>query len=224
MNKLATVAFLAGLSFQAQAVTVSWTDWTAIDIGGGTASGVMNVGGFNINIDISSSSQLSGASHIGGASHLWDTGAYTNGSVTNAPTGAQDDHISLNAGGTVTINFSETVGHVYVAMASWENQVVDFGQQISVVSSGPGYYGGTGAYSIINGGTTLSTGGNPNGNWHGIVRVDGLSNSLSFTHNTENWHGFTLGVVSVSEVPATMGLFGGALLLMGAAARRRSGK
>jgi hypothetical protein len=34
---------------------------------------------------------------------------------------------------------------------------------------------------------------------HGVVRLPGTFNSISFTHTSENWHGFTVGVLALGE-------------------------
>jgi hypothetical protein len=37
------------------------------------------------------------------------------------------------------------------------------------------------------------------GEVHGVVRLPGTFNSISFTHTSENWHGFTVGVLALGE-------------------------
>ena len=96
---------------------------------------------------------------------------------------------------------------------------MDFGTAISIDSFGRGFWGaGT---PLLNG---TGTGFFGAGEVHGVIQAAGSFTTLSFTHTTENWHGFTLGVASLASVPepASMLMLLTGLLGMGLRRRRVS--
>ena len=218
MKRYCSAVILAVASIGAHAVPVAWTDWTSVS--GNLAEGTINVNGTSIGVSVASTSGYytshidSGTANPWGA--VWSGPAYTNGSVDNAPV---SEFLGFGTGGTVTVTFDQTVRGVYLAMNSWENQSVNFGEAITVDSSGPGNWGGTGAYTPYANGEGFTTGGNPDGNWHGVVSLSGSRMGFSFTHNTELWHGITVGIAEV-PAPATFALFAAALLALGFVKRR----
>ncbi len=210
MKKLLSGAVVAGgllsMSFGAAATTISWTDWQSST--SNTASGELLAGGQTVGVDYSGTSNHHFV-QTGTGTNYWSGPAYTNGSVDNAPTPAE--LVALNTGGTVTINFSETILNPYIAINSWNGNVVNFDTPITFDSIGTGYWG-TGSV-----GSQTPTGFTGVGELHGVILLSGSFDSISFTHIGENWHGFTIGVeglapVSQVPVPAAAFLFAPALL------------
>jgi hypothetical protein len=147
--------------------------------------------------------------------------------VDNVPT--PGEMIALNQGGTVTLTFSETVQDLYFALVSWNSQqpgVIDFGQDVILVSEGQGFWG-NGSVSVNANGTGID----PVGEYHGVIKILGSYDSLSFQHISENWHGFTVGVAGLAPPPPPPGddvpepgmlsLLGLGFAALGVARRRR---
>ncbi len=204
-------------SASASALTVSWTDWTSSS-DSFSASGDMLVGSSSVDVEYSAT----GAHRFvttGPGTNYWTGTAYNNGAVDNAPPAS--DIVALNQGGTVTITFSQTVVDPYIGLVSWNNNTVDFGVPIEVDSFGSGYWGsGT---PILNG---PGTGFFGSGEVHGLVKLPGSFDSISFTHTSENWHGFTVGVAGVAPIPEpeTYAMLLTGLGLLGFVAHRRKRK
>ena len=201
-------------STSAFAVTVSWTDWTS-STDSFSANGSLSVGSDTVSVGYSATGSHAFVT-TGVGTNYWTGSAYTNGTVDNAPPAS--DIIALSQGGTVTITFSQTVIDPYIALASWNGNTVDFGVPIEIDSFGPGYWG--------NGTPTLNPGGTGffgSGEVHGVIRLPGSFDSISFTHTSESWHGFTVGVAGIAPVPEpeTYAMLLVGLGLLGFAARRR---
>lgn len=216
-QKLLVAALLCAVSVPALAVPIAWTDWQRSS--SNTAFGQITVGASVIDVNLSSTSTLNFVQTAGGT-NFWVPDVYTLGSADNAPPDA--DIVSLNAGGTVTLNFSQALNNVYVALNSWNGNIVDFGTAMIVDSNGVGFWGG--GTPVVNGTGTGFTGA---GEVHGVVVLPGNFTSLSFTHTDENWHGFTLGVaglgtdVNVPE-PSVLALVGLGLIGCVRNSRRRA--
>lgn len=212
-----STAFLGSIS--AQAATIGWTDWTATSVK--TAVGTMAFGSENVGVDFISSSNT----HFieSGAADNWSGNAYTQGTVDNKP--ASREIIGLSLGGTVEITFSQTVLNPYIALVSWNGNNVDFGDtKIKFDSIGSGKYG-SGTPTLYGDGTGFTA----SGELHGVIILEGLFDSFSFTHTTEGWHGFTVGAAAVappppSEVPIPAAAFMFAPALLGFLGLRRKTK
>ncbi|WP_292918319.1 FxDxF family PEP-CTERM protein [Nitrosomonas sp.] len=201
-------------STSAFAITVSWTDWTS-STDSFSASGSLAVGSDIVDVGYSATGAHAFVT-TGSGTNYWTGSAYTNGTVDNAPPAS--DIIALNQGGTVTITFSQTVVDPYIGLVSWNGNTVDFGVPIVVDSFGSGYWGsGT---PILNPGGTGFFG---SGEVHGVIRLPGSFDSITFTHTSENWHGFTVGVAGIAPVPEpeTYAMLLAGLGLLGFMARRR---
>lgn len=201
-------------SASAFAVNVSWTDWTSSP-DSFSASGDLLVGSTSVGVGYTGTGSHAFVQTAGGTNY-WTGSAYTNGTVDNAPPAS--DIIALNTGGTVTITFSQTVVDPYIGLVSWNGNTVDFGVPIVIDSFGPGFWGsGT---PILNG---TGTGFFGSGEVHGVIRLPGSFNSITFTHVSENWHGFTVGVAGIAPVPEpeTYAMLLAGLGLLGFAARRK---
>lgn len=194
------------LSSGISATTVSWVDWTSSS-NATSVSGQVLVGSTLVGVQFSSTSNYNFVQTSGGT-YYWTGNAYTNGTISNAP--ASDDIISLNAGGTITITFSQAVVNPVFAFASWNSNTVSFSTPIVMDSTGSGYWGsGTltpNTYGFVAAGTEV----------HGLIRLVGSFTSFSFTHTSENWHGMTIGVESLPvPEPTSLALLGMACLVAG---------
>lgn len=208
-GSLLTIFFSAS----AFAVTVSWTDWTSSD--SFSANGDLLVGSTTVGVGYSATGAHSFVT-TGAGTNFWTGAAYTNGTVDNAPPAS--DIIALNVGGTVTVTFAQTVVDPYIGLVSWNGNTVDFGVPIEIDSFGSGFWGsGT---PILNGSGTGFFG---SGEVHGVIRLPGSYDSITFTHTSENWHGFTVGVAGIAPIPEpeTYAMLLAGLGLLGFIARRR---
>jgi len=188
---------LLGISCASQAVVVDWVDWQTFDLSG-SASGVLSDSG--VSATLSSTSPLNFVQTDCGFDY-WAHAVYSSGDVENAP--GNCEIISLSAGGIITIDFGQTIVDPYMALVSWNNNTVDFDTQINVVSNGSGQFGsGT---PVIN---PDGDGFFGSGEVHGIIQLPGEFDQISFSHTTEGWHGFTLGVAGLADEEPTCGLPG----------------
>ena len=198
MNRIMLLVVLMACSLQAEAIVVNWTDWLSSD--GTHAYGQIIVGGTTVNVTLTAADFGWAGVQTGSGPNYWTEPnpaslPYTGGIVSNAPPAAEE--VTLNGGGVVTIAFSQAVNNPFIAINSWNSNTVDFGEPISFVSYGQGFWGsGT---PIING---AGTGFYGSGEVHGIIALSGPHNSISFTHTSENWHGLTIGVQGLASVPS----------------------
>ena len=203
------VATLALLSTPTLAATAFWTDWLNVT-NTSSASGRIVMGPQTIDINYSGTTNHSFV-QTGTGTNFWTGTAYTNGIVDNAPPAAE--LVALSPGGTVTISFSQPVTDPVIGLVSWNGNTVNFGVPIEIDSFGPGFWGnGT---PVLN---AAGTGFVGNGEVHGVIRLPGTHDIITFTHTSENWHGFTVGVV---PEPASYAMLLVGLGLVGFAARRR---
>lgn len=217
MNKLSHVsigAIISLSSMSASATTVLWTDWTSVT-SSSSASGQIVAGADTVAVGYSGTGNHSFV-QTGSGTNYWTGPAYTNGVVDNAPPASE--LVALSGGGTVTITFSETVIDPFIGLISWNRNIADFGTPITIDSFGAGFWGnGT---PILNG---AGTGFEGVGEVHGILRLIGSFDSITFSHTSEGWHGFTVGIAGVSAVPvpAAVWLFGSGLLGLVGLARKK---
>jgi hypothetical protein len=199
--RAAAAASLLCLAMPASATT--WVDWTAAT--STTATGVAG----STTVNFTSSSNIAGAQITPGTNYYtpWPTGALV-------PTNT--DIIRLSATGTRTLTFSRPVSNLVFAMVSWNVPgQARFSSAFTNPIIGTGYWG-TGTITPSNGNTRFRA----NGEVHGTLLFQGPISSLTFSTQTENWHGFTVGFDEPSAVPEpatwlTMllgfGLIGGAI-------------
>lgn len=197
----------------AAAKTISWTDWTS-ETSGSSAVGELSNGIETLDVKYSATTD-----HVfvqtGTGINYWTGDAYTKGEVDNAPT--PKELIALSSGGTVTILFEKAVKNPYIALTSWNSNVVDFGVPITFDSVGTGYWG-SGTYAL----NAAGTGFTGIGELHGVIKLVGLFDTITFKHTSERWHGFTVGVAPV-PLPAAGWLFVSALAGFGLFGRRAAG-
>lgn len=214
--KLSTCAVLAVVLTPfatAHADPVFWTDWTTQS----TALVSGTIGSDAGDVAVSASGVYSFAQTTGGTNYWSPATPYVSADVDNAPPAA--DIIALSTGGTETITFSRAVVDPLIALVSWNGNTVQFSAPIEIVSFGSGYFGnGT---PIVN---AAGDGFFGSGEVHGVIRLRGTYTSFSFTHSSENWHGFTVGITSAVPEPLSGLLMLAGLPLLALQLRRRKGR
>lgn len=211
------LAVATGLSLStAHAAPAFWTDWVDTPAPD-TVVGNLQVGDETVTVTFEG---VYGFVQLSGGTNYWVPSApYTSAEVDNAP--STPDIIALNAGGEVTVTFSQPVVDPLIALVSWNGNTVDFGTDIEILSFGAGFWGnGT---PIVNAGSTGFFG---SGEVHGVARILGTQNTIRMSHTSENWHGFTVGVLGLGSstplpAPAPLALVGLGLTLLAFLGRRR---
>lgn len=215
------VALMFSVAASASHAAVSWTDWVDFTQAGSPAVfGSLDVNGTNVGVTYDGPFAFAQIGSGGDVNYWTNPATYQSATVSNAP--PPSDLIALNTGGAKTITFSQAVKDPLIALTSWNGNTVDFGTPIELLSSGPGFWG-NGTF-VIN---AAGTGFFGSGEVHGVIRLPGTFTQITFTDTSENWHGFTIGVVGLADdggggtVPEPNVLALIALGLLGAASMRR---
>lgn len=223
VGKLKVKAVLVGSALAAMtiassaataATTVNWADLTATTPGG--VVGTINVGGTPVAVTYAGAYAFA---QTNGGTNYWTGSAYTNGDVTNAP--PTSDIIALNFGGLKTITFSQAVTDPYLALISWNSNSGTFNQPFQVVSQGCGYWG-CGSFTNVTSNSFVAQ-----GELHGVIRFNGTFTSVSFTDQSEYWHGIQIGVAGLASAvpePAAWAMMIGGLGMVGGAMRSARSK
>ncbi len=209
LSKAAAMAVGAILAGSASAAPVYWTDWVTPMPNPTTVNGAIMVGSTMIGVQFSGPLAFLSAGPSCSSSLWWPVGTYTSTVVDNGPYSSHPcDYIALSAGGAKTITFSQPVVDPILAMASWNYNTVHFYNgvdtstptQVVIEKAGPGTYSGGGTYwpTLISGGTGFQTTQSLYWEFHGIVRLPGTFSAITFTDTTENWHGFTVGIMGLA--------------------------
>ena len=196
--KLAMAAAVFAFSVPGHAVDVIWADWTSST--STTVSGTLATT-TPISITFTSPVGFQFVQTNGAGTNYWvepnpARKPFTSGVVTNAP--PDTDIIALGAGSIKTIDFGEAISGLYIALVSWNGNVVTFDQPFTKISEGQGFWGDG---SFNSGASNFVGQGEP----HGILFFPGTFSTLSFTDTTEGWHGLTVGVERLArEVPGAV--------------------
>jgi hypothetical protein len=193
---LAMVAF-AGC-FAMQNANAGWIDWSS------TTTGTMDIGGTTVNVTLTGT-----VLDLVNGDYYYNNGTTGGTSATGTYGGlAPSDLIRLNSPTTLTINFSQAINDLDMALVSVGQNglpvTYDFNNAVSVVSTGNNYWG--------YGGFTLSGDNFTGREFKGILHFDGEFSSITFSTNpSEYWHGFNFGsneLPAAVPEPTSMLLFG----------------
>lgn len=208
---IVSAVLLGGVS-DTQAASVAWTDWT-LSIAG-LVEGSLDVHGIPVDVRYFGNY---GVAQTSGGTNYWDpVDPYLSSVVSNAPPAS--DVIFLGGAYGSTITFSRPVVDPLIALTGWNGNSAEFGRPIEILSFGAGYFGdGT---PVLN---DAGTGFVALGNVHGVIRVPGTFDSISFWHTDEDtgWFGITVGAVGLPvPEPSTYAMALVGLGLLGTFARR----
>jgi hypothetical protein len=201
---LAAVFAAAATTTTAFAATYNYVSWTSADVAGGTASGVIPLGGdagvqvtFTATTADGGAGNLSGAQTGGSGTSYWTPAAtYESSAVENAP--PTPDILQL-AGGeneTYTVNLSEPIVDPIMAIvslgASGSPITYNFDSPFTIVSQGTDPWGGS-ASSLVQLPNNVLQGAEGSG----VIQFIGTYSQFSWTVPTpEYWHGFTFGILT----------------------------
>lgn len=181
--------------------TAYYVDWTAADPSRGTASGVINLpGGSVVTVNFAAvfadgSAGTLAFAQTGCGTNYWSPSTpYISAEVPNAPPAC--DILALRGGVSqiYRVTLSEPIRDPLMAIVSLGQPSVpttyDFDSPFTIVSQGPGYWGGTStSLSQLPGDVLRGTEG------HGTIRFLGTFSTFSWLVPTpEYWHGFTFGI------------------------------
>lgn len=228
-------ALALGAAVSASAATYHYVDWTAANLGLGTASGTItlpNASTVTVNFAATyangSAGTLYGAQINGGANYWNPSTPYTSAQVDNAPPGTDILQLEGGLNQIYTVTLSEAIKDPIMAIVSLGRTstptTYDFNAPFTIVSQGSGYFGGSGTSLSQQPGDVLL--GNEG---HGTIQFIGTFSTFSWTvPSPEAWHGFTFGIRTTEAIEptpdaATTGLLLGlATILFAGFCRRRA--
>ena len=203
----ALTALMTGVCFASGLAVAAPTDWAAWGSRSGapvnrldgtisTPAGVVNVR-YDGEVFFS---QINGE----GANYYSPDTPFISVQVPNSPPRA--DIISLQGGpgsGTHTLTFSPPVQDPVMAIVSLGQPSIvvtyDFDTPFTILSFGPGYWGGPGTLNNVGGRRLTGIEG------HGTIRFIGTVSGINWTiPNPETWHGFTIGIPGIASCPADL--------------------
>ncbi len=193
MNKFLTSLFAIGMVAGATATAgvVNYANWTSQS--GNTVNGTVGGVGVTYTGDVAFA-QLNntGTYWYTDPSHVPGTGTeYLSATVSNTP--STTDMIALASDGYVnTLTFSSPVSNPVMLLVSLGQTPVHttyyFNTPFSILSDGPGWWGGPGILNNLGGSTLEGIEGD------GTIQFHGSFSSISWTTSSqEYWNGFTIG-------------------------------
>jgi len=230
MSRHLISALLLSIAAPSIASAQLWTNWNAANVVAGTMTGT--VGATSVNF----SGTFSGFQLANGVSqNLSQRGAQGNNYWTPSAPYQSAGVTAPDRLGFMQFSSGSPLGGTIVFGSTVINPLISF---ISVGQSGSPvtYNFGDANYTVLSDNTVNAaywgTGTNTRGvgftgtgalggnEFSGTIRLNGSFNSFSFTTTAENWHGLTVGVVSVPE-PSSIAIMAFGLAGLGVVARRR---
>ncbi|MBX3388065.1 MAG: hypothetical protein KF691_01275 [Phycisphaeraceae bacterium] len=199
------VLVIGAASESVHGAPVDWAAWTS-STGpsvSGTAQGTIATSSGSVSVTYSGEIFFSQVNSAGIYYYAPDA-PYLSATVSNAPPRA--DIIALQGGvgsGTHTLTFTPPVENPVMAIVSLGQPSIvvtyDFDVPFTILSYGPGYWGGPGTLNNIGGKRLTGVEG------HGTIRFIGTVSSINWTiPNPETWHGFTVGLLGVAPCPCDL--------------------
>ncbi|MEA2700003.1 MAG: hypothetical protein QOI66_4274 [Myxococcales bacterium] len=190
----------------------SYVDWMTADMAMGTASGTITLPDNStvtvtfaaINPD-GTAGNLFGAQVDGAGTNYWNPSApYMSADVENAPPGTDILQLSGGVNQVYKVTLSEPIKDPIMAIVSLGQPGVrctyDFDSPFTIVSQGPGFWGGT-DMSLKQLPDDILEGFEG----HGTIRFIGTFSTFSWTVPTpESWHGFTFAIRTTERIEPTV--------------------
>ena len=194
----------------AHAATYSYVDWTQADVTAGTAKGTITLPDSStvtvtfeaVNSD-GTPGNLYGAQVSGGTNYWSPSEPYVSPAVENFPPTTDILQLSGGQNQTYKVTLSEAIKDPLMAVVSLgapgTTITYDFDAPFTIVSQGPGYWGGgNAAMQQLPGDILQGT------EAHGTVQFLGSFATFSWTVPTpETWHGFTFGIRTTERLEPT---------------------
>ena len=202
---VASAAFIAAIAGQASAQnTASWTRWTST--GPSIVDGTLATNGGPVAVTYTGEIFFTQINNTG--TNFWQPDSpYIGPVLANGPD--VTDIITI-IGGNQTVNrvhFSQPVLNPIFAILSLGQSgltiTYNFDTPFTILSDGPGFFGGPGTLQLAGNATLTGTEG------HGAILFPGMIQDISWTVPTaETWHGFTVGILPTPGAAALLGLGG----------------
>ncbi|MCX6954676.1 MAG: VPDSG-CTERM sorting domain-containing protein [Verrucomicrobia bacterium] len=198
------------ISGTALAVPYYYVDWTQANVAQGTASGTITLPDAS-QVTVTFAATYANGAHgslfgaqINGGTNFWSpTTPYTSAQVDNAPPGTDILQLSGGLNQIYTVTLSAAIKDPIMSIVSLGRTntptTYDFDSPFTIVSQGPGYFGGTStSLTQLPGDILRGTEG------HGTIQFLGTFSTFSWTVPTpEDWHGFTFGIRTTEAIEPT---------------------
>lgn len=188
----------------ASGAPADWAEWTsASGSAPGTASATISTSSGSVGVVYNGEIYFAQINNSGVYFYFPPT-PFLSATVPNAPPRA--DIIALQGGvgtGVHTLTFSPPVENPIMAIVSLGQPSVtvtyDFDVPFTILSFGPGYWGGPGTLNNVGGKRLTGVEG------HGTIQFIGTVSSINWTiPNPETWHGFTVGLLGGAPCPCDL--------------------